>query len=428
MSQPRSFPRGGVRPPERKSATAGLPIRRACVPAEALLPLRQHAGRAARCLVRLGESVAEGQPIGRAVDGLSADVHASIPGLVRQLREIRLPDGTSSPAVLVSLEGEFSRTGRARRPEDWKALSRGELLQRLEAGGVVDLDGKPAAAKLRSAGGIRALVVNAVESEPYLTGDQRLLVERAAEVLSGAAIAAFILGTGTVQVGIEADKQEALRSVAEAAAGSGFQLVPLAPRYPQGEEGLLILALSGQRTGGGPEDSGSVTLGVGTLLAIHEAVTQAMPQIERVVTVAGEAVRNPANLKARMGTPVSALLEECGLGRPARVIAGGAMRGFALDNLDTPLTKDMNGILALSRREILPAVRTPCINCGRCAEVCPWGLRPADLFKWLERGEIAEARSQGLEACTECGCCAFVCPARIPLVQGLREGKRKGAA
>ncbi len=428
MSQSRSFPRGGVRPPERKSATAGLPIRRACVPAEALLPLRQHAGRAARCLVRLGESVAEGQPIGRAADSLSADVHASIPGLVRQLRETRLPDGTSSPAVLVSLEGEFSRTGRPRRPEDWKALSRGELLQRLEAGGVVDLDGKPAAAKLRSAGGIRALVVNAVESEPYLTGDQRLLVERAAEVLAGAAIAAFILGTGTVQVGVEADKQEALRSVAEAAAGSGFQLVPLEPRYPQGEEGLLILAMSGQRIDGRLEDAGSVTLGVGTLLAIHEAVTQAMPQIERVVTVAGEAIRNPANLKARLGTPVSALLEECGLRRPARIIAGGAMRGFALDSLDTPLTKDMNGILALSRREILPAVRTPCISCGRCAEVCPWGLRPADLFKWLERGEAAEARSRGLEDCTECGCCAFVCPARIPLVQGLREGRRKGAA
>jgi electron transport complex protein RnfC len=375
-------------------------------------------------LVQPGQSVAEGQPIGRAVDGLSADVHASIPGQVLQLREVLLPDGTSSPAVLVGLEGEFSRTGRARRPEDWKALSRGELLQRLAAAGVVDQDGQPAAAKLRAEGGL--VVVNAVQSEPYLTADQRLLQERAAEVLSGAAIAAFILGTGTVQVVVEADKQEALRAAAEASSGSPFQIVPLTPRYPQAEESLLIQALSGH--GGPPAEAGLVTLGVGTLLAVYEAVTLAMPQIERVVTVAGEAVRNPANLKARLGTPVAALLEECGLMRPARVIAGGPMRGFALESLDAPLTKDMSGILALSRREILPAVRTPCINCGRCAEACPWGLRPAELFKWLERGEAGEARRLGLEACTECGCCAFVCPARIPLVQGLREGRRKGAA
>ena len=428
MSQARSFPSGGVCPPERKSATASLPIRKACVPAEALLPLRQHAGQAARCLVRIGESVEEGMPIGRAAGPLSADVHASIPGVVRQLREIRLADGTASPAVLIALEGEFIRTGRARRPLDWKSLSRGELLQRVEAGGVVDLNGVPAAARLRGAGPARLLVVNGVESEPYLTGDQRLLVEKAAEVLSGAAIAAFILGAGTVQVGVEANKPEALRAAAEAAAGFGFEVIALEARYPQGEERLLVQSLAGQRVGGRLEESGFVVLDVGTLQAIHEAVTLELPQIERVVTVAGAAIRHPANLKARLGTPVSALLEECGLEDPARVIAGGPMRGFALSSLDTPLTKGMNGILALSRREILPAVRTACIGCGRCAEACPWGLRPAELYKWLEHGETAAARSRGLEACTECGCCAFVCPARIPLLQGLSAGKREGAA
>jgi electron transport complex protein RnfC len=286
----------------------------------------------------------------------------------------------------------------------------------------------PAAARLRAAGRAGLLVVNGVESEPYLTCGQRLLVEKAAEVLSGAAIAAFILGAGTVRIGIEANKSEALRAATEAASAFGFEVSALEARYPQEEEGLLVQSLAGQRFGGRPEESGFAVLEVGTLLAIHEAVTLELPQIERVVTVAGEAILRPGNLKARLGTPVSALLEECGLREPARVIAGGPMRGFALDSLDTPLTKGMNGILALSRREILPAARTPCIGCGRCGEACPWDLRPDELYKWLEHGETAEARRRGLEACTECGCCAFVCPARIPLVQGLGAGKRKGAA
>ena len=428
MSRTRSFPRGGVRPPERKSATASLPIRKACIPAEALLPLRQHAGEPAACLVRAGESVAEGLPIGRAEGPLSADVHASIPGVVRQVREIRLPDGTLSPAVHITLEGEFSLTGRARQPLDWSSLSRDQLLLRLETAGVVGPDGMPAAARLRAAGSARLLAVNGVESEPYLTCGQRLLVEKAPEVLSGASIAAFILGTGAVRIGIEANKPEALRAATEAASAFGFEVSALEARYPQEEESLLVWTLTGQRVGGRPEESGFAVLDVGTLLAIHEAVTQAMPQIERVVTVAGQAVRRPGNLKARLGTPVSALLEECGLREPARVIAGGPMRGFALDSLDTPLTKGMNGILALSRREILPAVRTPCIGCGRCGEACPWGLRPDELYKWLEQGEAAEARSHGLEACSECGCCAFVCLSRIPLLQGLRAGRRKGGA
>jgi electron transport complex protein RnfC len=369
-------------------------------------------------------------PIGRAAGPLSADVHASIPGVVKELREIRLPDGELSPAVVIALEGEFARTGRARTPVDWRTLSRGELLAKLEAGGVVGLDGVPAATRLRVSGRPEVLVVNGAESEPYLTCDERLMVEKAAEVLSGAAIAAAILGAGSVEVGIEANKPDALRVMAGAAAGFGCRVTALRPRYPQGEEQLMVRALTGRRVprGGRPEDAGAVVLNVGTLLAIHEAVVLDLPHIERVVTVAGEGVPLPANLKARLGTPVAALLEECGGLAGGRVIVGGAMRGFALDGLDTPLTKGMAGVLALSRRETRAAGRTACIGCGRCISACPWELRPVELYKWLEHGELAEARSRGLGECTECGCCSYVCPARIPLLEGLASGRRRGAA
>jgi electron transport complex protein RnfC len=428
-----------VRLPWRTSNTASQPIRKACVPAEVLVPLRQHAGQPATCLVSVGQTVAEGMRIGQAVGPLTADVHAPIPGVVKELRAILLPGGLPSPAVVIALEGEFRCTGRARSPADWRGLDREQLLQRLEAGGVVGANGLPAATRLQAAGSAGLLVIDGVESEPYLAGDERLLVEKAQEVLSGAAIAAAILGTADVQLGIAADKPEALRIAAEAAEGFGFRTTVLAARYPQGEEGLLVQALdrcrarpgtagAGAAGAGAAGAAGTVVLNVGTALAVYEAVALSLPHIERVVTVAGKGVRQPANLKARLGTPVRALLEECGLRKAERFIAGGPMRGFTLENLDTPVTKGLTGVLALTRGELRPAARTPCIGCGRCGEACPWGLDPAVLFKLLEHGQPAEARRRRLGECTECGCCAFVCPARIPLVQGLAAGRRRGAA
>jgi len=429
MSKPATFPRGGVRLPDRKGPAADLPVRRACIPAEAVIPLWQSV-RPAECLVREGQDVQEGMLIGKAAGPLSAAVHASIPGVVKELRRIGLPDGESCLAVVIGLGGEFSRTGRPPSVRDWQGAGREKLLGMLQEAGVVDPDGVPVATRLRQAGSPEVLIVNGVQSEPYLSSDERLMVERPEEVLEGARIAASIVGASSVLAGVTAERPEALRSMGRAAAGQDVRLVELEPKYPQQEERLMAFSAAGRRVprGGRPEDVGVLVLGVGTLVAIREAVALGLPVLERVVTVAGEGVPQPANLKARLGTPAGELLEECGAAAPGavRLVAGGPIRGFTLSGPEAPLTKDMDALLALTRREARPAAPGSCIGCGRCIEACPWGLRPAELYKWLDCGEPAEAWGRGLEECRECGCCAYVCPSRLPLLQGLRHGRKSG--
>jgi electron transport complex protein RnfC len=430
MSHPPTFPRGGVRLPDRKDPAASLPIRKAFVPSEALIPLRQSV-QPAECLVREGQAVQEGTLIGRACGPLSANVHASIPGVVKELRWVTLPDGEPSLAAVIALEGEFRLTGRPQSPGNWRQWGREQLLGMLEACGVVDPEGIPAATRLRQAGRPEVLVANGVESEPDLSCGERLMVERPEEVLEGARIAAAAVGAASLVAGVTADRQEALRSMGRAAAavGGGVRLVELEPRYPQQEERLMAFSAAGRRVprSARPEDVGVLVLDIGTLAAIREAVVLGMPVLERVVTVAGEGVARPANLKARLGISAGELLEECGgTTGGVRLVAGGPLRGFALGGPEAPLTKDMAGLLALAGRGIRTAAQGSCIGCGRCIEACPWGLRPAELYKWLDREEPLEAWARGLGECRECGCCAYVCPSRLPLLQGLRSGRKAG--
>ena len=425
MSQARTFPRGGVRPPDRKSLSEDQPIRKACVPSFALLPMRQHAGEPARCLVSPGERVREGMLIGRAEGPGAANVHASVPGLIREVLEVVLPSGARTPAVRIELDGEFECTGRPQTARNWREFIRHELLERIEEKGVVGLGGgQPTAAKLRAAGRPQLLLVNGVESEPYLTADHRLLVEKAAEVLTGAQIVAslFELEPAQVLLCITEDRRQTLASAHGQAAALGFRVEPLAARYPQGEEQQLRLALAGGLD--------ALVLNVGTLQAIYEAVVLGTPLIERVVTISGSAVRRPANLKARLGTRLRELVEDCGglAARPERIVVGGPLRGFAVADLEAPLTKEMAGVLLLGRGELRArgsgtAGEAACIGCGRCIEACPWGLRPLELYHWIREGEPRELRRLGLERCTECGCCAYVCPSRIPLVRWLAGGR-----
>jgi electron transport complex protein RnfC len=418
MRQARTFPRGGIAPSDRTDLTAGIPIRNACIPSEAVIPLRQQHGEPVQCLVRAGDAVTEGMLIGRASSPGSCDVHASIPGTVRQIVERALPDGSTGPAVVIELGGEFAISGRAGTPAAWSALSAPQLLERLRDSGLTD--------RSATRPGVDFLVVNGVEREPYLTAELRLMIEHAPRIITGLQIMERILRPAAVLIGVEELRTEALDCLrrASSAAGLRCRIEPLQARYPQWAERLLLEALLGRSAASGSE-GGVAVIGVAALYSVYEAVVLSKPLLERVVTVTGLAVRAPANLKVRLGTRIGELIEECGgfAEPPARLLAGGPMMGWAQCDLEAPVSRELAGLIAMSRAEIRTASETPCIGCGRCLKACPWSLAPVEIYKAIELRRTAEAAAAGLAECTECGCCAYVCPARIPLVAGIRRGK-----
>jgi len=433
MSGRISLPERGVALPDRKRLAMDSPIRNANLPSIATIPLSQHLGTPSRCVVRVGERVREGMLIGRPQGIISAAVHSPIPGVVTAIKEIDLPQGSRAEVVVIALDGEFDRLRRDRRAAS-TGRSEQEILTLLEETGVVGLGGAgfPTHLKLQPPKGVSVdfLLVNGIECEPYLAGDFRLMVERPSEIVEGIRTAAKLLKPRSILIGIQDLYAEAVATMRAACRESGLpiEVVALPARYPLGDERLLVKALVGREIASGllPLAEGVAVVGVGTLMAVYEAVAFEKPLFERVVTVSGGAVREPANLKVRIGTPIGALLDECGgtKGTPERVVVGGPFTGSAVYDLGAPVTKTTTAVLALSADEVRPGRRTSCISCGKCASVCPSELDPARLFKLVERDLHLDARSEGLLDCSECGCCSYVCPARLPLVETLRVGKR----
>ena len=277
---------------------------------------------------------------------------------------------------------------------------------------------------------VEFFVLNGVECEPYLSADHRLMLEKTRDIFEGLRVIRKILEPEQVLFAIEANKPDAIEAVTEYARTNApdVTVVPLSVKYPQGDEKQVIKALTGREvpSGGLPIDVGAVVSNVGTANAVFEAICLKKPLIERAVTVSGEAIKNPGNYKVRIGTPVEQLLDECGgfVKTPEKIVMGGPMMGFTILDLETPVTKGTSGILALTSSEIRSARKTPCIGCGGCVSVCPLGLNPTRIFKLVDHLEYDRAVEEGLMDCKECGCCSYTCPAHIPLVQGMRLGKR----
>ncbi len=433
MRNTRTFPVGGVHPYDYKSLTNRIPIKNAPVPAEPIIPMHQHMGGPAECVVQEGDEVREGMLIGKASGAFSANIHSPVPGTVKEIREIYLPTGVKSKAVVVEFKGEFDRSGKSRELKNWKNTGASDLLGHIRQQGIVGLGGAtfptPLKYIIREGSAVEYFVANGVECEPFLTADHRLMLEKTDEVLTGIEIIRKIITPEHVLIGVEENKPDAI-AVLEQAIGErelDIEVVPLEVKYPQGDEKQLIKSLIDREvpSGGLPLDIGAVVSNVGTIHAIYEAVVLNKPLYERVVTVSGSIVKSPANLKVRLGTMVGDLIEECGgfTETPVKLVCGGPMMGFALMGMDTPVTKGVSGVIALSRKEFRGAAETACLECGRCIRACPFGLSATTLYKWIEHGEYAEALAEGLLDCKECGCCSYVCPARIPLVQGMKLGK-----
>jgi len=430
----KTFRKGGVHPPGNKNLSEDKEIKNAVISELLVVAMSQHLGSPSEAVVSPGDTVREGMLIGKSTGFISGNVHSPVPGKVKEITDIYLPNGMTSKAVVIEMEGEFDRLGKESVETAWEQLSPKELIEIISSNGIVGLGGAtfPANVKFSIPRGKKAeyLVINGVECEPYLTADHRLMLEKADQIIEGIKIIASIIKPEKLAIGIEINKENAISRMQEAALKANLPLdvVALKVKYPQGDEKQLLKAVTDREVPSGalPLEIGCVVSNVGTVHAIYEAVVLGKPLIERVVTVSGGAISNPQNLKVRIGTPISSLIEECGgfKENPVKVVVGGPMMGFTIYDLDTPVTKGTSGILALTAKEVKGSAQTACISCGRCIAACPMGLNPTTLFKYIDHSDYASAEKIGLMDCKECGSCGYVCLARIPLIQGMRLGKR----
>ncbi len=429
------LPRGGLYLNSQKDSVKDLPIRNAVLPPIAVVPMVQPDGNEVSCLVNVGDFVPEGGLIGKGKGKHSLHIHAPIPGTVRDIRRIPLPKGIEASAVFIELGGEFDRLGKKEVVYPWRSLSHRELKTLLIEKGIADgsfpLDGP-----------VELLLINGMELEPYVCSRYRILVERFDAILEGIRILQKLLDPARTLVVLEDRAQQAQKSFwtslskeqmqdKEGGSGKEIELVQLEGKYPAGDAEQLVRIFFHQNVEPGRSlvEMGVTVVEVDTTLSVYEGVALRKPLMERIITVGGKAIKRPANLKVRIGTPIIDIITECGglVHPPLKVVCGGPFRGFGIFDLRTPVTRDISGILFLTKDEIHSSARTPCINCGKCIEVCPEGLHPAKLFKLIDHGYFREALDDSLMRCTECGCCSFVCPARIPLVQGFQVGKLHAA-
>ncbi len=430
----KTYPRGGVHPPDRKEYSCNESLRDAPIPQTLTVPISQHLGKPGELMVEKGDEVEEGALLAKSSGFISASVHSPAKGTVKSITDVYLHNGLKSKAVVLELSEEARVRSEREVIRDWQELSNKELIDLVAESGIVGLGGAtfPTHVKLMVPKGKSAevFIVNGVECEPYLTIDNRLMLEKAKELLEGTRIIEKVLQPERVLIGIEENKPDAISHMEKLVneLGLPYEVAPLALKYPQGDEKLVIKALTGREvpSGGLPIDIGTVVSNAGTIFSIYEAAVYGKPLIERYVTVSGAAVKNPANLRVRIGTTIGDLIEECGgfNGVPEKIVVGGPMTGFAVHDLDIPVVKGTSGLLALTAEEVGKANRTNCISCGRCVSVCPMGLNPTTIFKMVDHLDYEGASEIGMADCRECGSCGFVCPAHIPLVQGIKLGKK----
>ena len=422
---------GMIHPPENKDRTATRPIVKPPPPDRVVIPLWQHTGIPCEPLVARGDRVALGQKIGEATGPLSPPIHASISGKVTAVEPRLDPLGREVMAVVIEGDGENVIASTLKPRGTVAQLSPDEIRQVIHEAGIVGLGGAAFPTRVKVSPPpdrtIDTYILNGCECEPFLTGDHRLMLERASDALLGLRLLMKAAGAAEGYVAVESNKADAIETLRPPARDAGITVAVLPTRYPQGSEKHLIKALLNREvpSGGLPMDVRVLVSNVGTAVAVADAVGRGLPLVERVVTVTGGAVREPANLLLRIGTSfANALALAGGLSEAAgRVVMGGPMTGHAQTSIDVPVVKATTGILVLGRKESPPVRTTPCIRCGRCVESCPMRLLPLNYDAHVRVGNYQRTRELFVLDCIECGACAWACPARRPLVHSIRMAK-----
>lgn len=433
----KTFKIGGIHPAENKLSAAS-PIREAALPKQAVFSMFQHIGAPAKPIVKKGDEVKVGTLLAEAGGFVSAPIYSSVSGKVSKVDVALDASGTRRMAVYVDVEGDeweenIDRSSTLVKLSDRPELDSKTIIEKIKNAGIVGMGGAtfPCHVKLSPPPGSKAecVIINAVECEPYLTADHRLMLEHPEEILVGLQLIMKAVDVKKGYIGIENNKPDAIALMTEKAKDyEGIEIVPLKVKYPQGGEKQLIDAVIGRQVPAPPAipiNVGAVVQNVGTAFAIYQAVMKNKPLIDRIITVTGKSLQQPSNLLARLGTPFQQLIDECG-GLPedtGKIIGGGPMMGKALLSLDIPMTKGSSGLLIMNEKETRRSMPQPCIRCAKCVNVCAMGLEPYLLSKMCAMEDWEGAEKNGIVSCIECGSCQYTCPSNRPLLDMVRVGK-----
>lgn len=439
----RTFSIGGIHPEENKLSNDAT-TQVAALPVQAIFPLSQHIGAPAKPVVAKGDKVKVGTMIAEAGSFVSAPIYSSVSGTVLKIDTAVDATGYRKPAIIINVDGDeweesIDRSNKLETVEEHPELTPEEIVNRIKVAGVTGMGGAgfPTFIKLCPPPTAKAecVIINAVECEPYITADYRLMLEKSDEILVGLELLMKAAKVTRGYIGIETNKPQAIELLADKCAkkfgGSAYEVevVPLKQRYPQGGEKQLVDAVINRQVPAPPAipvNVGAIVQNVGTAFAVYEAVMKHKPLFERYTTVTGKKLRQPGNYLVRMGTPMKDLIAVCG-GMPeedSKVLAGGPMMGKALTSTDVPVCKGTNSVTILSGEDAVRKEPQPCIRCAKCVSACPMGLEPYLLAKLSAVSNWERCESEVIVSCIECGSCQFTCPAHRPLLDNIRLGKQ----
>jgi len=433
MCKLKTFSIGGIHPDKHKITTAS-PIQDAGLPEIVYIPVKQHIGAPAKILVQKGDKVKVGTHIADADGIVSADVHSSVSGEVVKIEAVEGGIGYLEDMITIKVEGdEFEETINLSNDVNREIpYTAEEIINKIREAGIVGMGGAgyptPIKTSIPEDKKVDTLIVNGIECEPFLTADDRLMVEKAEQIVIGAKIINKALGIQNAIIAIDENKPKAIEIISKITKTYvGVNVQVCATKYPQGGEKQLITAITGREVPSGklPYDAGCLVQNVGTVFAVYEAIMKNKPLYERVVTISGDTCLHPANYMVRIGTPASFLIEQAGGLTPetTQVIFGGPMMGISALNLNAPITKTTSGILLLSDAVAGKSPETDCIRCGKCVDACPIGLQPYLISNLVQNNQIDELKNCHVLDCIECGCCAYICPAHIPLLDYCKLAK-----
>ncbi len=428
--------RGGTHLREHKD-TAAMATVRLPEPATVSLPLSQHIGAHAKPVVAAGDAVKVGQVIGVVESGLGCPVHASVSGTVKAIVSKTNTLGIPVQNVVIENDGKHEWHESVK---PWgKPLadtSAEEIIEIVRAAGISGLGGAtfPTYAKLQSAlGKTQTAIVNCAECEPYITANHRLMLERGETVIMGLEVVMHALGVTDGIIAVEDNKPDAIRLLQEAvkqkpSAVGHIRVCVMKTKYPQGDERQLVYALTKKEIPAGklPADVGCIIINAETASAISRAFYRGLPLVSRIVTVTGDCIKSPANVRAPLGAALSELTSFCGgfVKPPVKIVSGGPMMGQAQWDIDAPVTKGTSSILAFSEEhERQNAYHSACIHCGKCVAHCPMHLMPNYLASYAEAKRYDDAAALNVMSCVECGTCSYNCPAGVQIVQYIRVAK-----